>query len=129
MLDALYGHKDPDEPVTDPAAEENWKKSRTWWPAISSRAQAACPRLGAICGQQREPLGRPVGWTTEEGNPMHQVLRFTLDGLAENEGVMYLQRLLPRRGRAKYRFQCRWRSSRPAVKVFIKCYSDAYRFP
>ena len=44
--------------------------------------------------------------------------------VAENEGVMYYSDYFPVEEGAKYRFQCRWRSNGPAVKVFIKCYAE-----
>ena len=43
---------------------------------------------------------------------------------------MYYSQPFPVEEGAKYRFQCRWRTSGPAVKVFIKCYdatADEYR--
>ena len=102
------------------------RRTRTSWPAISSTAPAACPRAGtSVAGQQREPLGGLVRWTTEKGNADNKVIRFTLDrNVAENEGVMYYSDYFPVEEGAKYRFQCRWRSNGPAVKVFIKCYDD-----
>ena len=78
-----------------------------------------------VAGQQREPLGGLVRWTAEDGNPNNKVIRFTLDkNVAENEGVMYYSEYFPVEEGAKYRFQCRWRSDGPAVKVFIKCYDE-----
>ena len=35
---------------------------------------------------------------------------------------MYYSDFFPVEEGAKYRFQCRWRSTGPAAKVFIKCY-------
>ncbi len=76
-----------------------------------------------VAGQQREPLGGLVRWTTERGNAANKVIRFTLDrDVAENEGVMYYSDFFPVEEGATYRFQCRWRSTAPAAKVFIKCY-------
>ncbi len=60
---------------------------------------------------------------SEEGNTPNKFVRFTLDkDVAENEGVMYYSDWFPVVEGAKYRFQCRWRSSGPAAKVFVKCY-------
>ena len=74
-------------------------------------------------GQQRAPLGTEVRWTTEKNNPANRVARFVLDkNTAENAGVMYYSDYFPIEEGAKYRFQCRWRSDGPAVKVFVKCY-------
>jgi hypothetical protein len=76
-------------------------------------------------GQLREPLGNLVQWMPEPGSSTNKVIHFTLDQTtAENEGVMYYSEFFPVEEGAKYRFQCRWRSDAPTVKVFIKCYDE-----
>jgi hypothetical protein len=74
-------------------------------------------------GQKREPLGGLVSWVTEAGNPKNRVIRFNFpQSVGDNEGVMYYSKFFPVEEGAKYRFQCRYRTSGVAVKVFIKCY-------
>ena len=76
-----------------------------------------------VAGQQREPLGGLVRWTTEKGNPPTKSFASrSTENVAENEGVMYYSDFFPVEEGATYRFQCRWRSDAPAAKVFIKCY-------
>ncbi len=79
----------------------------------------------AVAGQKREPLGSLVQWIAEAGNPANHVIRFTFPAsVGDNEGVMYYSDWFPVQAGATYRFQCRWRSNGPAVKVFIKCYDE-----
>ena len=66
-----------------------------------------------------------VQWVPEKGRPDNKVIRFTLDReVAENEGLMYYSEPFPIEEGATYRFQCRWRSDGPTLKVFIKCYDE-----
>jgi hypothetical protein len=85
------------------------------------------------CGQQREPLGTLVRWMTDPDRSDNKIIRFTLDqNVAENEGLMYYSDYFRVAEGAKYRFQCRWRTDGPDVKVFIKCYDEIgspYRGP
>ena len=79
----------------------------------------------SVGGQQREPLGKLVQWVAEEGNPKNKIIRFTFDkSVGDNEGVMYYSDYFPVEEGAKYRFQCRWKTNGPMVKVFIKCYDE-----
>lgn len=101
------------------------RTARTSSSAISKKVAAAPKGWEKVAGQQREPLGGLVRWMAEQGNPANKVVRFTLDkDVAENEGLMYYSEYFPVEEGAKYRFQCRWRTSGPAVKVFIKCYDE-----
>ncbi|MGW8258222.1 MAG: hypothetical protein ACWGMZ_12105, partial [Thermoguttaceae bacterium] len=78
-----------------------------------------------VAGIKREPLGKLVNWTFEAGNPANKIVCFNFDStVGDNEGVMYYSDWFPVEEGAKYRFQCRWRTSGPNVKVFIKCYDD-----
>jgi hypothetical protein len=126
MLDALCERKAGDAAVSDSIAEDNWKNRPNLIAGDFERGGGGVPKgWQRVCGQQREPLGRLVRWVAEEGNPGNKVLRFTLDkDVAENEGLMYYSDDFPVEEGAKYRFQCRWRSKGPAVKVFIKCYDE-----
>ena len=64
-------------------------------------------------------------WTPESGNAKNKVVRFQFDAnVGDNEGVMYYSLPFKVEQGAKYRFQLRWRTNGPTVKVFIKCYDD-----
>jgi hypothetical protein len=75
---------------------------------------------------QYERLGRTVQWVAEAENPANKVIRFTFSqGVGDSTGVAYYNaKPFPVQEGAKYRFQCRWRTNGPAVKVFIKCYDE-----
>ncbi len=126
MIDALAGRGKGDSSPAglDKIAEENWKKQPNLIAGDFEHGTNGVPKgWDKVAGQQREPLGGLVRWTAEKGNPSNKVIRFTLDQqVAENEGVMYYSDYFPVEEGAKYRFQCRWRSDGPAVKVFVKCY-------
>lgn len=126
MLNALYQRKSPGPAGLDSIAEDNWKHRPNLLIGDFERGGGAVPEgWEKVCGQQREPLGRLVRWMTEEGNTGNKIVRFTFNrNVAENEGVMYYSVFFPIEEGATYRFQCRWRSKGPAVKVFIKCYDE-----
>lgn len=125
MLDKLYDRKPSGPAPVDPILEENWKKN----PNLIVGGDFEKGRNGVPDGweprggQQREPLGNLVRWIPEVGNPSNHVIRLQFPKeVAEAEGVMYYSRFFPIEEGAIYRFQCRWRTSGPTVKVFIKCY-------
>ncbi len=124
MLDALHGRKPGQPPAPDMIAEENWKKELNLVVGDFQRGADGVPKgWDNTAGQQRKPLGGEVRWTTENGNSTNRVIRFVLDKqVAETTGVMYYSDYFPVEEGAKYRFQCRWRTDGPAVKVFVKCY-------
>jgi hypothetical protein len=126
MLDALYGRPPAGPEAPDPAAEANWKSQPNLVVGDFERATDGVPKgWDKVCGQQREPLGRLVRWAAEKDNASNHVIRLMPDqATAEFEGVMYYSEFFPVEEGAKYRFQCRFRSNGPAVKVFIKCYDD-----
>jgi hypothetical protein len=126
MFDALY-EREPAAPGGPSAiAEENWKNGPNLVIGDFEQGSGGVPKgWEKVAGQQREPLGGLVRWMAEQGKPGNKVIRFTLDtNVAENEGLMYYSDYFPVEEGAKYRFQCRWRTSGPAVKVFIKCYDE-----
>ena len=135
MLDALYGRAPEGPADADHAAEENWKKNPNLLAGGDFESGAGGVPAGwePVGGQHREPLGTLVQWIAEPGNPNNKILRLAFDaGVGDNEGVMYFSLPFPVAVGAKYRFQCRWRTTGPAAKVFIKCYSeisDATRGP
>jgi hypothetical protein len=127
MLDALY-HRSAEKTLSNNADEEtNWSKN----PNLIAGGDFQTGENGtpkgweSTAGQKREPLGKLVQWTAEDGNPQNKIIRFAFDSsVGDNEGVMYYSNYFPVREGAKYRFQCRWKTNGPNVKVFIKCYDE-----
>jgi len=127
MLDALYHRQPGGSNSADPAAEANWHKNSNLVAGgdFQSGANGVPNGWEPVAGQKREPLGSLVQWVAEEGKPENKVIRFTFDSsVGDNEGVMYYSDYFPVEEGAKYRFQCRWKTNGPAVKVFIKCYDQ-----
>lgn len=127
MLNALYERQPGRIAAVNPIAEENWQKNPNLiLGGDFERAVRGVP-VGweDRAGQDREPLGRLVAWVPEPENPSNHVIRFTFDqGIGDSTGVMYYSLPFQVQEGATYRFQCRWRSDGPAVKVFIKCYAE-----
>ncbi len=127
MLNALYEREPGRVAAVNPIAEENWQKNPNLiLGGDFERAIRGVP-VGweDRAGQDREPLGRLVAWVPEPENPSNHVIRFTFDqGVGDSTGVMYYSLPFQVQEGATYRFQCRWRSDGPAVKVFIKCYAE-----
>ena len=126
MLDKLYDRK-PGEPApVDQFAEDNWKNNPSLVAGGDFQTGSGGVPNGweSRGGQHREPLGNLVSWITEPNNS-NRAIRFTFDkGVGDGYGVMYYSNPFPVDEGAKYRFQCRWRSNGPNVKVFIKCYDE-----
>ena len=74
------------------------------------------------------PLHADVTWvqeTAKGGKSKNRVIRFTLnEEVAGTSGVLYYSDPFPVEKGATYRFQCRWKSTGSAAKVFIKCYDE-----
>jgi hypothetical protein len=118
-LAKLYG-RGPDEPAPpDPDAERRWRTGRN-----------------LVQGDFERGTDRPTGWDplpqyvsrvrtrSEQGQPT-RVIRFQFPGnVAATTGVLYYSEFFPVDAYATYRFQCRWRTTGSAVKVFIKCYDE-----
>lgn len=126
MLDRLCERSAPAPRGPHPDAEAAWKNGKNLVVGDFEQANRGVPKgWEARAGQQREPLGKLVKLVPEAGNPGNHVLRFTIPKeVAENEGVMYYSLPFPIREGATYRFQCRWRTTGPSPKVFIKCYAE-----
>jgi hypothetical protein len=127
MLDALYHRRPGVSYSVDPVAEANWSKNQNLVTGGDFQAGAGGVPKGwePVAGQKREPLGGLVRWMAEEGKPNNKIIRFTFDAsVGDNEGVMYYSEYFPIEEGAKYRFQCRFKTSGPKVKVFIKCYDE-----
>jgi len=124
MLDALYGRAPGGGPTIDADAERRWREGPNLVAGDFESGSGGVPKgWEPVAGQQREPLGNLVRWLPEAGNTGNKVIRFTFDEKVGNEeGVMYYSEPFPVEAGAKYRFQCRWRTNGPTVKVFIKCY-------
>jgi len=127
MLDKLYQRSTGGAARTDPSTEENWHKNpNLLLGGDFETANGGVPKSWeSRGGQQREPLGKLVRWIPEAGNPQNHVIRFSFPkNVGDNEGVMYYSEPFPVEAGATYRFQCRFRTNGPAVKVFIKCYDE-----
>jgi hypothetical protein len=117
-LDQLYGRSEAVAAGPDPAAEERWQKGPNLVKGDFEKGRAGPAGW--------DPLPKHVTWVVEEGSrPPNHVVRFTIpEDVAESSGVLYYSDYFPVQEGATYRFQCRWRSTGPAVKVFIKCYDE-----
>jgi hypothetical protein len=126
LLNKLCDRKAAGPAGTNPVAEENWKTKPNLLADGFERGISGVPKSWSkVCGQAQDPLGQTVRWTTEEGNPKNHVIRFNVDReTAETYGLMYYSDYFPVQEGATYRFQCRFRTQGPALKVFIKCYDD-----
>ena len=127
MLDALYDRKPGGPAVVDPAVEKNWKENPNLVVGGDFQSGSGGVPRGwePVAGQLREPLGNLVRWAAEEGKPSNKLIRFVFPGIVgDNEGVMYYSKPFRVEEGSKYRFQCRYRTNGPAVKVFIKCYDE-----
>lgn len=127
LIDAIYNRKPNASQSADPKEEANWSKNRNLIIGgdFQSVANGVPKGWENVAGQQREPLGKIVQWTSEDGKPDNKIIRFSFDkNVGDNEGVMYYSDYFPIEEGAKYRFQCRWKTDGPMVKVFIKCYDD-----
>jgi hypothetical protein len=82
------------------------------------------PGRGAIGPMGWDPLTALITWPVDpDADPPSKIIRFTIPrAVAESSGVLYYSDPFPVREGATYRFRCRWRSTAPAVKVFIKAY-------
>jgi len=124
-LDRLYGRQDFGGPSVDLIAEENWRTNPNLIVGGDFQRGANGVPMGweDRAGQHREPLGNLASWATDPSDPENRMMRFQFGpGVGNGYGVMYYSHPTPIDEGATYRFQCRWRTSGPAVKIFIKCY-------
>ncbi|HEY4759115.1 MAG TPA: hypothetical protein VIH42_00905 [Thermoguttaceae bacterium] len=125
LLNALNNRQPDVFAQADPNTEANWKNNPNLIVGgdFQSGLNGVPKGWEPVAGQKREPLGKLVQWVTEEGNANNKIISFTFDAVVgNNEGVMYYSDYFPIQEGATYRFQCRWKSNGPKVKVFIKCY-------
>jgi len=116
-LDKLYGRQPAAEAGPDPEEEKRWKEG---------------PNL--VIGDFEKGLKHPVGWdplppyvTWERptADSHGRFIRFSFPkSVAASTGVLYYSDFFKIEAGAKYRFQCRWRTTGSSVKVFIKCYDE-----
>lgn len=127
MLNALYERPASGPRPVDPIAEENWNKNPNLIVGGDfERAVGGVP-VGwePTGGQDRQPLGRLVAWATDSADSKNHVIRFTFGAdVGDSTGVMYYSLPFQVQEGATYRFQCRWRTTGPSPKVFIKCYDE-----
>lgn len=113
--------------ATGADAEQRWKEGKNLIVGgdFESGIRGVPKGWESRAGQQREPLGNLVRWMPEPANPKNKVIHFKFPAaVGDSEGVMYYSDWFPIDQYATYRFQVRWRSNGPAVKVFIKCYDE-----
>jgi hypothetical protein len=124
LIDALCGSGDS-IPGGSAAAEEKWKKNPNLLGSDGFEKGARGIPTGweAVVGRYHEPLGQMVKWMPEPGNASNHIIRFQFGkDVAGNEGCFYYSLAFPVEEGATYRFQCRFMTHGPTVKVFIKCY-------
>ena len=126
LLDKLYDRRPGGAAPVDLLAEENWKNNPSLVIGDFQKGSGGVPEgWASVGGQHREPLGGLVRWVQEAGNPGNKVIRLAFDEeIGNSYGVMYYSDWFPVDEGAKYRFECRYRTNGPAVKVFIKCYAE-----
>jgi hypothetical protein len=119
-LDALYGDSAEAADAVDPDVEKRWKQERN-----------------LVAGDFEKGVANgPAGWDpmppyvtriplTSDGRSANHVIRFQFpEAVAASSGVLYYSDYFPVEAGATYRFQCRWRTTGSAAKVFIKCYDE-----
>jgi hypothetical protein len=123
-LDRLYERSDGPPPTPDPGIEERWRKGPNLVKGDFEKGRAG------PAGWDSPP--KYVTWVYEEGvKPRNRILRFSLpEDVAGGSGLLIYSDYFPVEEGATYRFQCRWRTTGSAAKVFVKCYDElpgAYR--
>ncbi|HEX8199330.1 MAG TPA: hypothetical protein VF590_02505 [Isosphaeraceae bacterium] len=121
-LDRRAGRAAPAAVPEDPARARRWEKRPNLVTGDFERGTTA--PLGW------DPLPAYAAWIPEEGQaPPNRIIRFSFpEAVAGSTGVLYYSDDFPVEEGATYRFQCRWRSTGSAAKVFIKGY-DAMPSP
>ena len=119
-LDRLYGRVETAAGTVDPKIQKRWEKNPNLVKGDFEQGQ------GAPAGW--DPLPHDVTWVAEKGQDAKsrtKVIRFTMnEDVAGTTGVLYYSEFFPVEEGATYRFQCRWRTTGSAAKVFVKCYDE-----
>jgi len=115
-LDKLYGvDSTMVADATDPDQEKRWRENPNLVRGDFETTKGWDP-MPSLVSRRTE--------TGPNGRPNHY-LHFTIPkNVAASTGVLYYSAYFPVEEGATYRFQCRWRTSGSAVKVFIKCYDE-----
>jgi len=118
-LDKLYGRGPDAAAEIDQEAERRWQEG---------------PNL--VRGDFEKGATVPLGWdplpehvarvaAKRDNAARNHVIRFQFpENVAATTGVLYYSDYFPVEENATYRFQCRWRTTGSAAKVFIKCYDE-----
>jgi hypothetical protein len=119
-LDRLYGRANQVARTVDPRLQERWEKAANFVKGDFQQGRRAPAGW--------DPLPHDVTWGEERGNDANsrnKVIRFTMnEDVAGSTGVLYYSAFFPVEEGATYRFQCRWRTTGSAAKVFVKCYDE-----
>jgi hypothetical protein len=123
-LDRLYGRtSEPGAPaVADPAIAERWNHGPN---LVHGDFET-----GRDHPQGWDPLPAGVTWVTAKKDQSAEetgtrAIRFQFaKEVAASTGVLYYSDYFPVEAGSTYRFQCLWRSTGSAAKVFIKCYDE-----
>jgi hypothetical protein len=119
-LDALYGDSGEQVATINAEVEQRWKSGRNLVAGDFEKRAAA----GPAGWDELPPHVSRVAVGSENGSGNH-VIRFQFPkSIAASSGVLYYSDYFPVEAGATYRFQCRWRTTGSAAKVFIKCYDE-----
>ena len=119
-LDRLYGRTEQVAGAPDSELQKRWEQATNLVKGDFEQGR------GAPAGWN--PLPHDVTWVVEKGKngkAGNHIIRFTMnEDVAGTTGVLYYSSFFPVEEGALYRFQCRWRTTGSAAKVFIKCYDE-----
>jgi hypothetical protein len=116
-LDRLYDRKAPEVVAADPDIATRWEKGPNLVKGDFAKADKGPAGW--------DPLPKYVTWVAEDSRSKKRIIRFTLnEDVAGSSGVLFYSDYFPVEAGATYRFQCRWRTTGSAAKVFVKCYDE-----
>ncbi|MGC1719546.1 MAG: hypothetical protein WA746_11210 [Isosphaeraceae bacterium] len=119
-LDRLYGRTEQIAGAPDPELQKRWEKAPNLVKGDFEYGHSAPAGW--------DPLPHDITWVVVKGKDAkagNRIIRFTMnEDVAGSTGVLYYSNFFPVEEGATYRFQCRWRTTGSAAKVFIKCYDE-----